>query len=336
MGDLLGKGTRPAVAAGGGIAIVVVAGVALAPFADEAPAAMPALIFVVPVVLASVVGGRWAAYAVAVAATLAFSLLLPPVGSPEVHVEEDLAALVGFTIVAFVVSSVVVERIETLGEIERQRSALLRSVSHDLRTPLSVIRGGSTELLETEDASGWRYRMLQLIASESERLDRLVGNLLSMSRIEAGALRPQRQAVDLAELLEFCTRRLGRLFANVRLLVDVAPEVGVVDVDHTQLDQVFTNLLENAVRHSPPGGTVRVTVREGLEGVVVVVADDGPGIDANQAEAVFQPFRRDAPDASSGIGLAICRAVIEAHGGHITVGRGVGGGAEFTFALPHR
>jgi two-component system sensor histidine kinase KdpD len=186
-------------------------------------------VLVVPVVIAAVLGGRWAAYMVGGAAILAFAL----------------------------VSTFVVERIETLGEVERQRSALLRSVSHDLRTPLPVIRGGSTELLEGEEPSGPRHRMLELIVRESERLDHLVSNLLSMSRIEAGALRPQRQAVDLAEVVAFCTQRLGRVFVDVHVVIDVPSDLPILHVDHTQLDQVLTNLLENAVRHSPPAARCR-------------------------------------------------------------------------------
>lgn len=149
-----------------------------------------------------------------------------------------------------------------LERIDEQRSALLRSVSHDLRTPLATIRAVASDLLG--DASydeAIRAELLGLVAEESERLDRLVANLLSLSRIEAGALQPDLQAVALDELAAHVVKLLDRLLGGRRVQLDLA-QLPLVDGDYTQLEQVVTNLLENAARHAPPGSTIRFGGRD--------------------------------------------------------------------------
>jgi len=139
-------------------------------------------------------------------------------------------------------------------------------------------------------------------------------------------------------------RRLSGLFRHVRVQVDLPPDLPLVDGDYTQLEQVVTNLLENAGRHAPPGSTVRIGGRrlatpaaESADGQVEVwVADEGIGVPDWESERVFEPFRRGEGSRSSGVGLAICKAVVEAHGGHIRVDRTPGGGATFAFTLPAR
>ena len=330
-------GLRPRRALVLGIGGVVLVAVVLGPLHGHVSRATQALVLVVPVVVAALLGGRRPALATAVVATLAFSLVVPPVGSVRIHVGEDLVALVVFLAVALALGTLVATRIEVLGEVERQRSALLRSVSHDLRTPLAAISAAATELRGdvAHDAVTERS-LLDLMGDESARLDRLVGNLLSLSRIEADALRPQRQAVDVAELVGECTRRLGRLFAGTPLSVDVPSDLPSVSADYWQLDQVVTNLLENAVRHSPAGTPVRISARAEAEELVVTVDNEGPGFPPELRDEVFEPFRAGAPAPSSGIGLAICRAIVEAHGGTIAAGDGPGGGARLTVRLPLR
>ena len=174
------------------------------------------------------------------------------------------------------------------------------------------------------------------MCDEAERLDRIVANLLSLSRIEAGALTPDRQAVALDELVADRVRRLGGLFRQVRIQVDIPPELPLVDGDYTQLDQVVTNLLENAARHAPPASLVRVTA-EARNGMVELrVADEGIGVPDWERRRIFEPFRKGEGSRSSGVGLAICKAIVEAHGGTIDVDRTVGGGATFVVCLPMR
>jgi two-component system sensor histidine kinase KdpD len=326
---------RPAQALALGIGGVVLVAVVLGPLHASVSRATQALILVVPVVVAAVVGGRRPALLTAVAGTVAYGLVIPPVGSVRIHLGEDLVALIVFLAVALVLGTFVATRIEVLGEVERQRSALLRSVSHDLRTPLAAISAAATELRSdaVHDAATERS-LLDLVGDESERLDRLVGNLLSLSRIEADALRPRRQSVDVGELVHESTRRLGRLFSSTPLTVDVPDDLPPVSADYWQLDQVVTNLLENAVRHSPPGTAVHLAARTEGGALLLTVDDEGPGIPPERRDEVFEPFRPGAPAPTSGIGLAICRAIVEAHGGTIAAGDGPGGGARLTVRLP--
>ncbi len=131
-------------------------------------------------------------------------------------------------------------------------------------------------------------------------------------------------------------RRLSRLFRDVTVRVELPPSLPFVDADYSQLDQVITNLLENAARHAPPGTEVRVAATRSDGAVEVSVSDDGPGVHGDLLANVFEPFRRGPDGGSSGVGLAICRALVEAHGGHIGVRSSRAGGAEFFFTLPAR
>ena len=329
-------GARPVPAATGGIAGLVVLGLVMARFDDELARATQELTLVVPVVITAVVGGRRAAYVVAAVATIAFSLLLPPIGSFRVHLADDLVALVVFSVVAVVIGTLIAGRIEILSRVEHQRAVLLRSVSHDLRTPLASIQAAASEVLDGDDHLDppTRTRLLHLVVAESERLDRLVANLLSLSRIEAGAAAPRRQPVDVAELVGAVSERLGRLFVDRPLHVDVAPDLPLVQADYVQLDQVVTNLLENAARHTPAGAPVTLSAHAVPEGIAVTVTDAGPGVAADQLAAIFEPFRSGAVAGASGIGRAICKAIVEGHGGTIAVRDNPAGGARFTVTLP--
>jgi two-component system sensor histidine kinase KdpD len=184
-----------------------------------------------------------------------------------------------------------------------------------------------------EDAT--RDELLDLVIDEAERLDRIVANLLNLSRIEAGALQPERQAVAVGELVADAVRRLGRLFQKVRVELDFADDLPLADADYSQIDQVVSNLLENAARHSPRGSTVRVGGRMRGDGMLsVFVEDEGPGIPTLDRAHIFEPFWRGEGSSSSGVGLGICKAIVEAHGGTIRADSGPGRGTAFVFTLP--
>lgn len=345
----------------------------LLPLRDDLTFAVPPLVLVLPVLLAAVAGGRRAAVAVALVATVATNVVFtPPFGSLKVELASDAVALGVFLVVALAVGTLVASlvarteaaerrrdeasavneqlrqvmaererlaveasRVAALVEVDEQRRALLRSVSHDLRTPLATIRAVASDLAdESAHDPAMRVELLELVGDEAERLDRLVANLLSLSRIEAGALAPDRQAIDLGELVEERVRRLSRLFRQVRLQVETPDEPAVVEGDHSQLQQVVTNLLENAARYAPAASTLSVSVAASAGGVTVLVADEGPGVADWERDEIFEPFRRGHGSASSGIGLTICRAIVEAHGGTIGVSRTSGGGATFRVVLP--
>lgn len=358
-----------------GVCAVAVASGALVPVRAHVTRATPALVLVLAVVAAGVVGGSLAATVTAVLSAAAYNLaFIPPFWTLKVNVADDWVALGVFLAVALAMGLLVAGQAErrraaeqreaelralydhlqamtedrerlaeeatraaVLERVDEQRSALLRSVSHDLRTPLASIRAVASDLRDgaTYDEAT-RAELLDTVCDEAERLDRIVANLLSLSRIEAGALTPERQAVALDELVADRVRRLGSLFRQVRVQVDIPPDLPLVDGDYTQLDQVVTNLLENAARHAPPASLVRVRASERDGMVELCVADEGIGVPDYERRRIFEPFRKGEGSRSSGVGLAICKAIVEAHGGTIDVDRTPGGGATFVVTLPVR
>ena len=226
-------------------------------------------------------------------------------------------------------------RVPTLEAVDEQRRALLRSVSHDLRTPLATIRGVASDLRDgTDYEPAVRAELLDLVCDEAERLDRLVANLLSLSRIEAGSMAPVTQVLDLGELVAERVHRLRALFRQVRVQLDRPATSVLVRGDHAQLQQVVTNLLENAARHAPQGSTVWVSVHATPDHAELTVDDEGTGVAEPDRARIFEPFRTGHGSRSSGIGLAICKAVVEAHDGTIEVSAAPMGGARFRVCLP--
>lgn len=319
------------------VGLVIAVTVALVPFQDDLERAIKALLLVVPVVGASAVGGRAPGYITAAAATLAFSMSLPPIGAMlRFEVAGDIVAFIVFFLVAIVVSTLVSARIDALAEADRQRSLLLRSVSHDLRTPLATIRAASTELLDdVEHEPAVQARFLRLIDLEADRLDRLVANLLELNRIESGAMEPRKAPLDLSALLHRTVQRFQMLPGGITVELHT-DELPTIDADATQIEQVVSNLLDNAVRHSLDATPVTVTTAFNESEVRFEVSDRGPGVSPQESELIFQPFRSGTLPGSSGVGLAISRAIIDQHGGTIGVDERSGGGARFVVSLPRR
>jgi two-component system sensor histidine kinase KdpD len=229
---------------------------------------------------------------------------------------------------------------EALQETDRLRSALLSAVSHDLRTPLASIKWSVSSLLQPDvqwtDAD--RREFLTAIDEETDRLTAIIRNLLDLSRIEAGAVRPQRAWYDVRELLETMVSRLARTIPGHRLTIETAPDVGEARFDYVQIGQVLANLIENAAKFAPPNTEIRVSARR-LDGVIeIAVEDAGPGIPPDERERIFEPFYRRGQTGErtpgSGLGLTISRGLIEAHRGSISVGDAPGGGARVAFRLP--
>ena len=356
-----------------GVAAIAASTAAMLPLRDDLARALPALVFVVPIVAAGVLGGRRAALATAAAAAAAFNLVfIPPYGTLDIHAPDDIVAVVVFAFVALVVGTLVAwegerrhqaeqrthdleavnaelhaveqerqrlaeeaTRAAVLERVDEQRAALLRSVSHDLRTPLAGISAVVSDLLSDahyDDAT--RAELLGLVADETERLDRLVANLLSMSRIEAGALAPDRKPFALDEVATAAARRLHRLFAGRRVQIEFPDQLPLVRGDYLLVEQVITNLLENAARHAPLGSTVRVGGRDAGSSVELWVDDEGTGVAPFERRRIFEPFRVGEGSTSSGVGLAICKAVVEAQHGTIAVDGSPAGGARFAIRLP--
>lgn len=331
---LLSERSRPAFATTIGLALVVVITVVFQPVDHVFATSTKALCLVLPVVFAAVLGGRGASYLTAVGSAVAFGFLVPPYRSVRVAVTQDLVALGVFAVVAILVGSVVARRIEMLAELERQRADLLRSVSHDFRTPLAVIIAASTGLRERADHTPTgRDRMLDLITSEARRLDQLVTNLLDLSRIESGGLVAERQDVDLTALVGGCTTRFEEIFPDIDLIVTMSPDLVMFRGDPVLLDQLVTNLLDNAARHGG-SGIVRLEVDGAPSGITVAVTDDGPGLPQDRRDMIFEPFQATGARAGRGIGLAICKAVTNAHHGTISLADAEAGGTTFVVRLP--
>jgi len=229
---------------------------------------------------------------------------------------------------------------EILRRTDQLRTALLNAVSHDLRTPLATIIASAGSLRQhdvawTEDD---RQGFAQAIEEQAERLNRLVGNLLDLSRIEGGILRPQQNWHDLGLLVDDVVRRLASVTQRHRITVSVAQDLPPVVLDAVEIDEVLSNLVENAAKYSPPETEIHVEVRREGQAVRVVVADRGPGIPADALPHLFDPFYR-AMDGQPrpqglGLGLAIVKGLVEAHGGHVKAENRGGGGARFVFTLP--
>jgi len=227
-------------------------------------------------------------------------------------------------------------------EAERLRTALLSSLSHDLRTPLASIEGAASSLLQRPDGmpAEVRAELAETIVEESRRMTRLVTNLLDMIRVETGALAVQKAWQPLEEALGVALLRLDHRLSGHPVKTRLPSDLPLVPIDELLIEQVFINLLENAVRYTPPGTPVAITAWPEDGAVLVEVADDGPGIAPGEEEAIFGRFYRASPaeradaGAGSGLGLTICRGIIAAHGGKIWAEARPEGGAAIRFTLP--
>jgi two-component system sensor histidine kinase KdpD len=226
-------------------------------------------------------------------------------------------------------------------ETERLRSSLLASVSHDLRTPLAVITGASSSLIEAEDslAQATRRELYQTIYDDANRLSRLVDNLLDMTRIESGSVVVNKQEHFIEEVVGSALSRLNKQLAGRQVVTHISPDLPLVPLDDMLIEQVLTNLLENVQKYTPPGSPIDVSAWRENKQVLVEVADRGPGLPEDELDKVFEKFYRGQAAAldgrrGAGLGLAICKAIVTAHGGRIWADNRPGGGARFCFSLP--
>jgi two-component system sensor histidine kinase KdpD len=223
-------------------------------------------------------------------------------------------------------------------ETERLRSSLLSSVSHDLRTPLATITGAASTILESGprlDAQT-RQELMESIREEADRLNRLVQNLLEMTRLESGALQLHREWHPLEEVIGASLSRLGKKLAGRKVHTSVPSDLPLVPIDDVLVEQVLVNLLDNAIKYTPPESPIRIMATSTDEAVTVEIADRGPGLPRGEEDRVFEKFYRAQPDRGrgSGLGLAICQGIVKAHGGRIWAQNLPEGGVAFLFTLP--
>jgi two-component system sensor histidine kinase KdpD len=222
-------------------------------------------------------------------------------------------------------------------EAEQLRNSLLSSVSHDLRTPLAVITGAASALLEGNLDPEARKDMTETVLTEAELLSRLVRNLLDMTRLEAGAVEVKKEWQSLEEAVGAALERVEGIVGDRKIVTRLPPNLPLVPYDSILLQQVLVNILENAAKYTPPGTEITVSARPlGEAEVEVEVADRGPGLPKGDEARIFTKFYRAAKGRGGGVGLGltICEGIVTAHGGRIWAENRDGGGAAFHFTLP--
>ena len=231
--------------------------------------------------------------------------------------------------------------VKILREVDRLRSELIANVSHELRTPLGLIKISCSSLL-MEDAEFDRKtqrKFLHGIDEESTKLERIVEHLLDLGRMESGRLRLDKQVTDLSQLARNVIQTMETLSAQHRLVGDLPVESLVTTADARRIEQVLRNLLDNAIKYSPEGGTITVQGYQDESQIVFSISDEGIGIPSEEWERIFERFHRVENDVTrrmrgAGLGLAVCQGIVEAHGGRIWVESQAGAGSTFCFTLP--
>ncbi len=265
----------------------------------------------------------------------------PALGPDERRLLDALAGQAALAIERSILNRDVAEA-RVSAESEKLRSALLSSISHDLRTPLASIIGGVSSLMnfgQQIDEKG-RAELLQTVRDEAERLNRFVGNLLDMTRIEAGAMQPKLDWVDPEDLVATAVKRAASLTQGHDIRVHATPMLPLLRVDYILIEQVLINLLDNAAKYSPKGSAIDLHVAQRQDRIVMEVVDQGQGIPQADLEQVFDMFYRvkagDRQVAGTGLGLSICRSILKAHGGDIRAASPVadGRGTRMTVTLP--
>lgn len=230
------------------------------------------------------------------------------------------------------------EQAAMLQESERLYTTLLNSISHELRTPLATIKGASNGLLDVNTAANetLRHQLVHDIQDSVGRLNRLVENLLDMSRLDSGRLKLKRDWCDVSDVIGVAVKQIDYCFAERPLSIQIAPQLPLVQMDFTLMEQVLVNLLDNICSYTPPG--TRVKLSAAIEGhwLVLAVADTGPGIPPHDLERIFEKFYRVPGTATggTGLGLSICRGLVEAHGGTLTAENLPAGGVQFLIRIP--
>lgn len=229
-----------------------------------------------------------------------------------------------------------VRRAEIEASTSQLKAALFSGVTHDVKTPLAAITTSATSLIDGRGFSDSDRRAhLETIKQEADRLHRVVTNLLDLARMRAGALVPLKVATPVEEVMESVLNRLRPLLANRTVEIRVGDDVPEVPMDVVQIDQVLSNLVENAIKFSPPASPIVLSAVGNTEGVRVTVSDRGAGVPEAARHRIFEAFEQvDERHPGTGLGLAICQAIVAVHGGRIWVSENPSGGSAFTFELP--
>lgn len=223
---------------------------------------------------------------------------------------------------------------EAARQADAAKTVILHAVSHDLRSPLTAIRTAAAGLREEGTKPEDRSALIDAIEGEAARLTRLIGNLLDLSRIEAGAVHPRTDWCDLLDVISTAVSHIHAAEPHDRIQIELDGELPLVRADASQLERVFSNLIENALRYSPPDRPVRISGGVGAGKVVVRVIDRGPGVPVGQREAIFKAFNTGNEREGAGLGLAISRGFVEANGGELQLQADSADGTAFAVAFP--
>jgi two-component system sensor histidine kinase KdpD len=327
------------------VAACTAAGLALRERIDPVNIAM---LFLLAVMVIALHFSRGAAIATALAAVSVFDFVfVPPYYSFAVNDGQYLVTFGIMLTVGLVISGLAESArnaararaaLSVEAETERVRSALLSSISHDLRTPLAVMSGASSSLAERGEqlAPAERRALAESIFKQSRDMAEVMGNVLQMTRLETGAIELKRDWASLGEIAGSALDRLAGRLAQHRVMLDLPADLPLVRVDATLIEQVLGNLLENAARHTPAGTLVRLRAARRDAELVVSVEDFGSGLPPEDFKRLFAKFHRGGGEAAGGgigLGLAICRAIVLLHRGRIWAEQLPGGGTAFRFTL---
>lgn len=331
--------------AAGAALVCTLIGLVMAPRFDVVNIAM---VYLLAVVIIALRFSRGAAIFSSIVCVAAFDFMfVPPQGTFTVADVQYLLTFAIMLAVALVISGLMESRrrqseakaaLAVEAETERIRSTLLASISHDLRTPLAVMAGASSSLAERGErfSDEERTALAQSIYRQARDMSEQVAKVLQMTRLEAGGITLDRDWAAVSEIAGSVLARLSEQLASHRLMVDIPADLPLVRVDATLIDQALANLLENAARHTPAGTLVRLRACREDNSVVISVEDFGAGLDDHDMERVFAKFHRGATEGAGGVGLglAICRAIVNLHGGRAWAERVPGGGTAFRMRLP--
>jgi len=322
------------------VAVAVVCTAISVPFRLRLQPTDFAMVYVLGVIVVSAKCRRSAAILNAVLSVSAFYYFLLPFHDS--FVLEDytyLITLIAMSTVALVISTLTHKiRFQAAAVAQEQvRNSLLNAVSHDLKTPLSSIYGAATTLLEEETRllGPERRELIESIAEEAERLNRVVTNLLEITRLESG-IELQKDWQPLEEIIGAALTRLNKTLGDRPVAIQIADDVPLIFVDDVLLEEVFINLLENVVKYTPVGTPVEIVANRAEGRLSISIRDRGPGFVPGDEERIFQKFYRGKTEGARGVGLglAICRVIINAHGGTISAHNSAVGGAVVKIELP--
>jgi len=309
-----------------------------------------AMVYLLAVVIVALRFTRGPTIATSVLSVVAFDyFFVPPSGTFTVDDPQYLLTFAMMLGVGLIISHLTTAvraraqaqaRLALEADTERIRNTLLSAISHDLRTPLAVISGASSSLVERGERldATERSALAHSIFAHSREMSELLAKVLEMTRLESGAIRLQRDWTSLNEIAGSALRRLQERLATHMVMIELPEDLPLLRVDGVLVEQVLGNLLENAAKHTPPRTLVRLRAQASGREMTISVEDFGPGLPEGDLERLFAKFERGGATAAGrggmGLGLAICRAIVRLHDGSLWAERLAGGGTAFRFTLP--